>query len=69
MNRQTKLVADYLTRHGRLTPLVALKKLGVMRLGARVWELRHEHGMSISRVMKRVRTRDGSTRVAEYRIA
>lgn len=69
MKPQTKAVADYLMRHGRLTPLVALQKLGTMRLGARIWELRREHGMSITRVMKTVRTRDGQTRVAEYRLA
>jgi hypothetical protein len=35
-------VQRYLAQGHRLTPLVAQKKFGSMRLGARVWELREE---------------------------
>lgn len=68
MNRQTKLVANYLAKHRRITPLDALRELGVMRLGARIWELRRHYGLTIGKTMKRVRTRDGETRVAEYKL-
>lgn len=68
MKPQTKRVGDYLLRHGKITPLEALNKLGTMRLGARIYELRQE-GFAITRLMKWVRTRDGETRVAEYRLA
>lgn len=69
MTPQNRQIANHLTRHGRLTPLEALNKYGVMRLGARIWELKREHGMAITRVLKTVRTRSGDvTRVAEYRL-
>jgi hypothetical protein len=65
MKPQTKRVADYLTRKGAITPRDAMK-FGCWRLGARIWELRREHGFAIDRRMRTVRTRDGYTRVAEY---
>jgi hypothetical protein len=68
MKPQTKLVANYLAKHRKITPLDALRELGVMRLGARIWELRRQYGLTIARQMKRVQTRDGETRVAEYRL-
>ncbi len=67
MNSQTKRVGDYLLRHGKITPLEALQKLGTARLAARIWDLKRE-GFSITRRMKWVRTRNGETRVAEYRL-
>lgn len=69
MTPQTKRVANYLAKHRKITPLEALRDLGVMRLGARIWELRRFYGLTITSRMKRVQTRDGETRVAEYRLA
>jgi hypothetical protein len=57
-------VQRYLAQGHRLTPLVAQRKFGCMRLGARVWELR-EDGWPI--VSKLVDVGNGK-RVAEYRI-
>lgn len=37
---QTNLVYDYMKTHGAIDPLTALSELGVMRLGARIWELK-----------------------------
>lgn len=64
---QTEQVKAHLLCEGRIDPMTALKKLGVFRLGARIWELRQD-GLPITKVMKKVRTRDGFTRVAEYRL-
>lgn len=68
MTPQTQKVANYLAKHRKITPLEALRELGVMRLGARIWELRKHYGLAITSKMKRVSTRGGSTRVAEYRL-
>jgi len=65
MKPQTKRVADFLTKKGRITPRDAMR-FGCWRLGARIYELRNEHGFSINSRLKTVRTRDGVTRVAEY---
>lgn len=69
MTPQTKRVANYLAKHRKITPLEAWRKLGIYRLGARIFELRRFYGLTITKTMKRVRTREGETRVAEYRLA
>lgn len=43
---QTEKVLDYLERHGSITPLEAMNKLGIMRLGARIFDLK-ESGINI----------------------
>lgn len=50
-----------------ITPLEALSKFGCFRLGARIHELK-EAGHVIDKRMVKVKTRDGITRVAEYRL-
>lgn len=50
---------------GPLTPLEALRELSVMRLGARIHELRQD-GYPIEREMIRVKTKAGWARVARY---
>ena len=40
--KQTERVLDYIKRFGSITQLEALADLGIMRLGARVWDLRQE---------------------------
>ena len=46
-----------------LTPLDALRRFGCFRLGARIWELRHMHGMDIRAVRH---TTDNGKSVAAY---
>lgn len=36
-------IASYLRVHKRINPMQALKELGIYRLGARIYELRHKH--------------------------
>jgi len=39
---QCEQVLDYIKRFGSITPIEALADLGIMRLGARCWDLRKE---------------------------
>lgn len=43
---QTERVLDYLEQHGSITQLEAMNKLGIMRLGARIFDLK-ESGINI----------------------
>jgi hypothetical protein len=37
---QNRRVLGYMRAHKSITPLTALSRMGVMRLGARIWELK-----------------------------
>lgn len=63
---QRKSIRGWLMSGRSLTPLTALREFGCFRLGARIWELRHEHGMNI--VNEWLTTPSGK-RVASYRLA
>ena len=39
---QNEAVLSYMRRHGSITPLDAINDLGLLRLGARIWDLRHD---------------------------
>lgn len=43
-----KLLAQYLEKNGAITPMQALSELGIYRLGARVFELRHDYDWQIT---------------------
>ena len=60
---QTEAILSDLEQGKRITPLDALEDYGCFRLGARIWELRHDFGKSISRDM--ITTPTGK-RVAQY---
>lgn len=65
---QTNMVLDYLNDFGSITQLEALRDLGIMRLGARVFELR-DRGYDIETDMVDVKNRYGkTTRIARYRM-
>lgn len=49
---QMDRVLDYLNDCGSITQLEAQREFGIMRLGARIWELRHKRGIPIS--MKKI---------------
>ena len=61
---QSEKVLEYIQRHGSITPLEALNKIGCMRLGARVWEL-NKKGASIETEM--IKTSTGK-HIARYYI-
>lgn len=65
---QTGKVLRHLEQAGSITPLEALEKYGIMRLGARIWDLRHM-GHDIQREIVIDKNRDGETvRYARYSI-
>jgi len=66
---QKERISKYLDDFGSITPLEALADLGIMRLGARIWEMQRE-GDPIIREMECGRNRYGQkTRYARYRRA
>ena len=65
---QCEQIYSYLHEFGSITPLEALRDLGVMRLSARIMELRERH-VPIEMVMVQGRNRWGKkTSYAEYSI-
>jgi hypothetical protein len=65
---QNERVMAYLKEFKTITPLDALRDLGCMRLGARVWELQKQ-GVRIVSEMIPVKNRWGETvRIAQYRL-
>ena len=60
---QTARIKAALLRGETLTPMDALRRFGCFRLGARIWELRNEHGMDIR--TEQFRTESGKI-VAAY---
>lgn len=63
---QTERVVEYIKEFGSITPLEALRDLGIMRLGARIFELRAE-GYPIRSEMVSVKNRfGGMTKIAKY---
>ena len=66
---QKERIRKYLDDFGSITPLEALRDLGIMRLGARIWEMIRE-GENIIRETERGVNRYGqATRYAKYRRA
>lgn len=45
---QCEMILEYMRRYGSITPLEALNELGCMRLGARIWDLRHAGNVIVS---------------------
>lgn len=66
---QKERIRKYLDDYGSITPLEALRDLGVMRLGARIWEMQ-KAGEKIIRETECATNRYGqTTRYARYRRA
>lgn len=66
---QCERVLEHLKTYGSITPLEAQERYGIMRLGARVWELRHENGVKIRKETKTEKNRYGEmTHFANYRL-
>lgn len=59
----------YLTTHYGITPMEAWNLLGIYRLGARIWDLKHKRGLIIEKQMVDVPNRYGEKcKVAMYRL-
>ena len=63
---QNQKVLEYMKQHGSIDQWRAMNELRIMRLGARIWDLKAA-GIPIVTVMRRKVNEDGSsTRWAEY---
>ena len=63
---QNRKVLDYMERHGSITPMDAVRDLGIMRLAARIWDLTGQ-GVPIAKTMEKGKNRDGEdVRYARY---
>lgn len=49
MTQQCKAILDYMDEFGSITPLEAMRDLGVMRLAARIHDLGSRYGIQIER--------------------
>ena len=47
---QCQRVLEYMREHGSICPREADRKLGIMRLGARIFDLKHRFGFTIRSV-------------------
>lgn len=66
---QKERIRKYLDDFGSITPLEAMADLGIMRLGARIWEMIRD-GEPIVRETETSKNRYGqTTRYARYRRA
>lgn len=67
---QKELILDYMRKHGSITPLEAIRELGITRLGARIWDLIHKDGIEIVKESIAVKNRYGKESiVTRYRLA
>lgn len=65
---QCERLLKHFEDHETITPIEAMNDFGIMRLGARIWDLKHE-GHDIRRKMVTGKNRNGETvRYAEYRL-
>lgn len=63
---QKKRIISYMNEFGSITPLEAMRDLGIMRLGARIWDLERD-GYLIRHQMIKVQNRFGTeTLVCQY---
>ena len=68
MTHEQKIL-EYMKKHGSITPLEAVSKLGCLRLSARIADLRAQ-GVEIVSEMVSVKNRFGKTcHVARYSLA
>jgi hypothetical protein len=61
---QAAKILDFMATGKPITPMVALRRFGCFRLGARIWDLRKDGHDIKSRLVERK-----GSRVAEYRLA
>lgn len=60
MDRKTQeeMIVDYIRENGSITPQEAMNALGIMRLSARIYDLRH-HGYEVKTVSATEKNRYG----------
>ena len=69
MMSQCNRVLQHLQAYGSITPLEAMQEYGIMRLGARIYDLK-KMGYSIDRIIETGKNRYGeSTSYARYSLS
>ena len=65
---QIDLVLEYMKQNGSITPIEAMSELGIMRLGARIWDLK-DRGVQIKTEQETRKNRYGKpVHYARYRL-
>lgn len=59
---QTRILIDHLKRGEKITAMDALRICGCWRLSARIWDMRHLHGLKVKSIKIRVNDKN----VAQY---
>ena len=63
---QCEMIEDYLDTYGEITPLEAMRDLGIYRLASRISDMKKQ-GLNIKSEMVSVATRNGGrTHIARY---
>lgn len=66
---QCELILEYIAEFGSITPLEAMRDLGVYRLASRISEMKNKRDIPIKSVWETVKTRRGTTtRIKRYSI-
>ena len=63
---QADKVLRHLTDYGSITPMEALRDYSIMRLGARIWDLKHRGVPIITEIEHGVNRYDEKTHWARY---
>ena len=64
---QKERISKYLDDFGSITPLQAMADLGIMRLGARIWEMQRAGDKTIRETEQGTNRYGQTTRYARYR--
>lgn len=59
---QTKILMEHLRRGEKITAMDALRICGCWRLSARVWDMRHLHGLNVKTANIRINNKN----IAQY---
>lgn len=65
---QSDMILEYIERNGSITPMEAMNELGVMRLGARIFDLKEQGVPIITERVKGENRRGEVTTFARYRL-
>ena len=65
---QSMRVLEYMKKNGSITSIEAFYSIGCTRLSGRIFDLK-KMGYNISSELETVQTRDGTARVAVYRLS
>lgn len=66
---QKERIRSHLAQYGKIDDTQARDRYGIRRLGARIWELRHDEGLPIETIKTKGKNRYGETTTfATYKV-